>query len=125
VTHQANGRLRYRFAFRRTALPCQAAIGIHPNDTTRDSSDVTSAGQGERRESYAVASTLSLAFPLQISDYMRHTATRTETRESRFKSVPGQPALVLDDARLVLCTLVLTVTRQDTHTRQGTGASGH
>ena len=61
MTHQANGRLRYRFAFRRTALLCQAAIGIHPNDTTRDSSDVTSAGQGERRESYAVASTLSFS----------------------------------------------------------------
>ena len=48
---------------------------------------------------------------------MRHTATRTETRESRFKSVPGQPALVLDDARLVLCTLVLTVSHDTTHDR--------
>lgn len=79
---------------------------------------------GETRELRSSQYAFLLVFTLQISDYMRHTATRTETRESRFKSVPGQPALVLDDARLVLCTLVLTVTRHTTGHRRGEARAG-
>ena len=40
---------------------------------------------GETRELRSSQYAFLLVFTLQISDYMRHTATRTETRESRFK----------------------------------------